>query len=214
MDRSDGISYHPTTDPTDKTDTSAVTVAGNMAYVRYSQTLYACDATTGKILWSQSAGEPGRRFGEVLPAPTVAGDRVFAILGDRKLHAFSATSGAPRWPAPLAADLPIRTQPVVADGLVYVGADGGWCYALDAATGLCSLENGPAQNTLTPIDAATKTRFTSLGLTLSHNVLYISGGWPVDDADSTARHEGVIQALDPATGKILWRARQGTDGSF
>jgi hypothetical protein len=106
---------------------SSVTVAGGAAFVRYNQTLYACDATTGKTIWSQSAGEATTDPGEVLPAPAVAGGAVFAILGDRKLHAFSASNGAPLWPAPFASDLPIRTQPVVAEGVVFVGADGGMC---------------------------------------------------------------------------------------
>ncbi len=195
------------TDPGDKTNTSAVTIAGNTAYVRYSQTLYACDATTGKTLWSQSAGEPGADLGEILPAPTVAGDSVFAILGDRKLHAFSAITGAPLWPAPFGAALPIRTRPVVANGLVYVGADGGWCYALDATTGALRWKTDLLGNTKTPISPAEKARFTSLGLILNENVLYISGGWSVDDVEPTAhRHEGVIQALDPTTGKMLWQS--------
>lgn len=206
-------------DPSDKNDTSAVTVAGNTAYVRYSQTLYACDATTGKTLWSRSAGAPGAALGEILPAPTVADDRVFAILGDRKLHAFSTVSGAALWPAPFGADLPIRTQPVVANGLVYVGADGGWCYALDAATGAMRWKTDLLGNTTSPIDADTKARFTSLGLTLSENVLYISGGWPVDTGSiEPQRHEGVIQALDPATGKLLWqsapREQMGLSGTL
>jgi outer membrane protein assembly factor BamB len=206
-------------DPSDKNDTSAVTVAGNTAYVHYSQTLYACDATTGKTLWSQSAGEPGAALGEILPAPTVADDRVFAILGDRKLHAFSTINGAPLWPAPFGADLPIRTQPVVANGLVYVGADGGWCYALDAATGVMRWKTDLLAHTKDPIDAATKARFTSLGLTLSESVLYISGGWPLDKSSiEPLRHEGVILALDPATGKILWqsapREQMGLSGTL
>ena len=103
--------------------------------------------------------------------------------------------------------MPIRTQPVVANGLVYVGADGGWCYALDAVTGAMRWKTDLLGNTTSPINAATKARFTSLGLTLSENVLYISGGWPVDTGSiDPARHEGVIQALDPATGKILWQS--------
>lgn len=194
-------------DPGEKTDTSAVTVAGNTAYVRYNQTLYACDAKTGKTLWSQGAGETGAKLGEILPAPIAAGDNVFAILGDRKLHAFAAASGAPLWPAPFASTMPIRTRPVVANGVVYVGADGGWCYALDATTGVIRWKTDLLQKTATPLAADDRARFTSLGLTLSENVLYISGGWPVDDVrPSDVRHEGVIQALDPTTGKILWQS--------
>src|SRR5690348_4674989 len=45
----------------------------------------------------------------------------------------------------------------------------------------------------------------ALGLTLHENVLYISGGFPVDDFETTHHvHRGTIQALDPATGKIHW----------
>jgi outer membrane protein assembly factor BamB len=208
-------------DPGEKTDTSAVTVAGNTAYVRYNQTLYACDAKTGRTLWSQGAGEAGAKLGEILPAPSASGDNVFAILGDRKLHAFAASTGAPLWPAPFASTMPIRTRPGVANGLVYVGADGGWCYALDAVTGAVRWKTDLLGNTTSPIDAATKARFTSLGLTLSENVLYISGGWPVDTGalnPSDVRHEGVIQALDPATGKILWqsapREQMGLSGTL
>ena len=116
----------------------------NIAYLRYNQTLYACDATTGKTLWSQSAGSPPTDSGEILPAPTVAGGSVFAVLGDGKLHAFSAITGAPLWPAPFAADLPIRTQPVVANGLVIRRR--GWRLVLRArcCNRRCSLENEPA----------------------------------------------------------------------
>jgi outer membrane protein assembly factor BamB len=218
-DGSERWRQHILSDPSDKNDRSAVTVAGNTAYVRYGQTLYACDATTGKTRWSQRAGEAGADLGEILPAPTGAGDKVFAILGDRKLHAFSAATGAPLWPAPFASAMPIRTKPVVASGLVYVGADGGWCYALDVASGAVRWKTDLLRNTTSPIDAATKARFTSLGLTLSENVLYISGGWPVDSGSLTQqRHEGVIQALDPTTGKLLWqsapREQMGLSGTL
>jgi outer membrane protein assembly factor BamB len=74
-------------------------------------------------------------------------------------------------------------------------------------------------HTKDPIDAATKARFTSLGLTLSESVLYISGGWPLDKSSiEPLRHEGVILALDPATGKILWqsapREQMGLSGTL
>jgi outer membrane protein assembly factor BamB len=183
------------------TSTSAITIDEHSAYVRVNQTLYACDAATGKVRWSQSAGTAAVDLGEILPAPTVAGNTVFAILGDRHLHAFSTLDGAPLWPAPFVAALPSRTQPVVANGMVYVGADGGGCYALDAATGAIRWQ----QQLLKSSSGLDLTRFTSLGLTLSENVLYISGGFPFEDISSDPKiHGTAIQALDPATGKILW----------
>ena len=183
--------------------TSAVTVDGSAAYVRCNQTLYACDATTGKTIWSQSAGEAKTDLGEVLPAPTVAGNVVFAILGDRKLHAFSAVNGAPLWPAPFASDLPIRTRPVVADGMVFVGADGGLCYALDVVTGATRWKTDLLAHTKNPVDAQERARFTLLGLTLNDNVLYFSGGWPLETF-TTSVHQTAILALNPTTGAILW----------
>jgi outer membrane protein assembly factor BamB len=183
-------------DPNDTNKRSAITVAGNMAYIRYNQTLYAFDVTTGKMLWSQSAGN-APRFDEVLPAPTAAGDRVFVVLGDRKLHAFSAISGSPLWPAPFAFDMPIHTQPVLANGTVYVATDGGWGYALDATTGAVRWKS-------LLLDKADD-NFTALGLTLSNNVLYVSGGLPLQAYDpNNSPHGGSLQALDAATGKILW----------
>ncbi len=192
---------------------SAITLnaEASVAYVRVNQMLYACDAKTGRALWSQGAGSAKVDLHEVLPAPTVAGDAVYAVLGDHKLHAFVASSGASIWPAPFATELPIHTQPVVADGLVYTGADGGWCYALDAATGT----NRWKTQLLKPRDGLDITRFTSLGLTLHENVLYISGGFPVDVQDPTsAIHGTAIQALDPTTGKIIWFSSPNEDANL
>src|SRR5258708_10903533 len=157
---------------------SAITLDADAttAYVRVNTTLYACNVKTGKVRWSQSAGTADVKVDEVLPAPTVAGNAVYAVLGDHKLHAFAATSGAPLWPAPFATALPIHTQPVAANGLVYTGADGGWCYALDAARGTIRWK-AQLLKERTAIDVK---RFTSLGLTLHKHVLYISGGLPLD----------------------------------
>ncbi|HEV8194276.1 MAG TPA: toll/interleukin-1 receptor domain-containing protein [Ktedonobacterales bacterium] len=191
--------------PLDSASNSAITMDtdATTAYVRVNQTLYACDMKAGKVRWSQGAGMAKVDLHEVLPAPTVAGDAVYAVLGDHKLHAFAATSGAPLWPAPFATELPIRTQPVVANGLVYSGADGGWCYALDAATGTMRWKTQLIK--LAPELEDEVKRFTSLGLALHEKVLYISGGFPFDrlGAEETI-HFTAIQALDPATGKILW----------
>jgi outer membrane protein assembly factor BamB len=191
---------------------SAITLdaAATTAYVRVNQTLHACDVKTRTVRWSQSAGTANVEVDEVLPAPTVTGNAVYAVLGDHKLHAFAATSGAPLWPAPFATALPIHTQPVVASGLVYTGADGGWCYALDAATGTIRWK---AQLLNPKKDSGIDlTRFTSLGLTLHANVLYISGGFPFSVNDPTpAIHLAFIQALDPTTGKILWTSSPNLD---
>jgi len=190
-------------DPSDNNIRSAITVADNRAYMRYNQALYAFDATTGKVLWSQTAGSEAIKSNEVLSAPTVAGNKVFAELGDHSLHAFSVLSGAALWPAPFAADTLIRTQPVVANGIVYVGADGGWCYALDAATGAIRWKTDLLKDA--NLDPGVKPQFTTLGLTLGDNVLYVSGGLPLDSFGiGGSPSGGFLYALDPATGKTQW----------
>src|SRR5262249_50213414 len=129
--------------------------------------------------------------------------KVFAELGDHSLHAFAALTGAPLWLAPFAADTPIRTQPIVADGIVYVGADGGWCYALDAATGAVRWKTDLLKGST--LDADVKAQFTTLGLTLNDHVLYVSGGYPMQDFSiGSSPTGGALLALDPATGKINW----------
>ena len=188
--------------PLDSASSSAITLDADAttAYVRVNQTLYAYDLKTKAVRWSQSAGMADLDVGETLPAPTVAGAAVYAVLGDHKLYAFAAASGAPLWPAPFATDLAIHTQPVVANGLVFTGADGGWLYALDAATGTIRWKTQ-----LRKPEGIDVKRFTLLGLTLQDNVLYISGGFPFDiNGLDPAFHATAIGALDPATGKILW----------
>lgn len=198
----------PVTDNAPSASAITLDADATTAYVRVNQTLYACNVKTASVSWSQSAGTAAVELGEVLPAPVVAGDAVYAVLGDHKLHAFAATSGAPRWPIPFAAALPIHTQPVVANGLVYIGADGGWCYALDATTGTIHWE-AQLLKARPGIDVK---RFTSLGLTLHENVLYISGGFPFDLLGITPETHGTaIQALDPTTGKILWSSSPNED---
>ena len=178
--------------------TSTAAVGETSAFVRYNQTLYALDTTTGQVRWLQGAGKPPTGIGEILPAPTISGSAVYTPLGDGKLYAFAVSNGAPRWPSAFSADFPIRSQPLAANGLIYVGADGGSFYALDATTAQVRWK--------TPLLKTSQTDFRVTGLALSAGVLYIGGGFPINEADlsGTALHGGTVQALDAATGKILW----------
>ena len=200
----------PVTDNSPSASAITLDADATTAYVRVNQTLYACNVKTATVRWSRGAGTAAVDVGEVLPAPVIAGDAVYAVLGDHKLHAFAASSGVPMWSIPFATELPIHTQPVVANGLVYTGADGGWCYALDAATGTIHWQAQLLNKAR--VNASDVTRFTSLGLTLHENVLYISGGFPFDLLGITPETHGTaIQALDPTTGKILWSSSPSQD---
>jgi outer membrane protein assembly factor BamB len=189
--------------PLDSASSSGITMDEDdtTSYVRVNQTLYACDMKAGNVRWKQSAGTAKVDLGEVLPAPTVAGNAVYAVLGDHQLHAFAATSGAPLWPAPFATELPIHTQPLVANGLVYIGAGGGLAYALDAATGAIRWKTPILNDNVKDED---RKQFSLLGRILHENILYFTGGFPFDKILDNPLHGTSIHAFDPTSGKLLW----------
>lgn len=180
--------------------TSAVAATNGVAYVRYNQTLYAFATASGRPLWNQGAGAAPIDPDELLPPPVVAGNVVYAVLGDGALHAFAATSGAPLWGAPFTPGGPIHPRPVVGDGVVYVASDDGYCYALDATTATmrwkAALPGNPDPNGIIAP--------TVLGLSLAGGVLYTCGGVPALNTTTS------VQALDAATGKQLWATRPET----
>jgi outer membrane protein assembly factor BamB len=138
----------------------------------------------------------------VLPAPIVSGDAVYAVLGDGKLHAIAVSDGAPAWPAPFAGDVPIRAQPIASDGVIYVATDDGFSFALDAKTARVLWK--------TPLLKKQQQEFRASSQVLSNGVLYVVGGFPLGngtyDQQATALHGGSVQALDAATGHILWES--------
>lgn len=180
--------------------TSAVAATNGVAYVRYNQTLYAFATASGRPLWNQGAGAAPIDPDELLPPPVVAGNVVYAVLGDGALHAFAATSGAPLWGAPFTPGGPIHPRPVVGDGVVYVASDDGYCYALDATTATMRWKAALPGNP----DPNGNTAPTVLGLTLAGGVLYTCGGVPALNTTTS------VQALDAATGKQLWATQPET----
>jgi outer membrane protein assembly factor BamB len=95
--------------------------------------LYALNATSGAIAWHGTAGA------SIPHAAAVDGGRVFAGSDDGKVYAFPtscSTPCPPLWTTTTAGR--ISSAPVVAGGVVYVGAGNGAegdLWALDAATG-------------------------------------------------------------------------------
>ena len=106
---------------------SSPVVANGIGYVGsnvgYDDYLYAFNATTGALLWSNTTG------GDSLSCPAVSNGVVYA---------FNATTGANLWNYTMA-DL-MLDSPAVANGVVYVGGEGmgdnlGNVYALNATSG-------------------------------------------------------------------------------
>jgi outer membrane protein assembly factor BamB len=90
---------------------------------------------------------------------------------------------------------PIAAQPVVAGGVVYVGAWDGNMYALDAGTGAIKWKTFLGQTT-TPLCDPTTIGITSTA-TVYNGIVYVGGG------DSN------WYALDATTGAILWSVPTG-----
>ncbi len=102
--------------------------------------VYALDPATGARRWRATTG------GRIRGTPAVASGLVYVGSYDGRVYAFDAATGARRWVYETegttlnSADWgfdrrSIQASPVVAGGVVYVGARDGFIYALDAATG-------------------------------------------------------------------------------
>lgn len=96
-------------------------VAHGMVFLASGYDLHAVTMKTGRPVWKMSAKS-------VFSPPAVAGGVVLVGCGNRILHALDVKSGRELWTFKLSGG--IRTQPVVHEGTVYVGADDGYLYAL------------------------------------------------------------------------------------
>ena len=119
---------------------SSPAIAGGTAYVGSSDgSLYAIDAARGTVRWSRALDAP------IASSPAVANGLVFVIAHDGALHALRTDDGSVAWRYRTGAPVPLTwghesgelydSSPVVADGLVLVGAADGRVHALRAATG-------------------------------------------------------------------------------
>ena len=146
---------------------------------------------------------------------------------DGALTATTAPSLKPvaGWPVRLG-DRPITTQPIIANGLIYVGAWDGYEYALRpdgsiawqqylGRTKNCYIADAVAQasspGTVAGIVSTAAVANESVGGT-TRSVLYVGGGGNRDAAGATitgVNADAAIIALDALTGEILWRTGLG-----
>jgi len=100
---------------------SSPLVRGDVAYVAADR-VYAVALATGKLLWTGPGRALTSTFG--MTAPAASGGSVFVATVEGALEALPESCGVtrcrPSWTASLGATP--TSQPVVADGLVYVGA--------------------------------------------------------------------------------------------
>jgi len=170
-------------------------VEGGVAYVGTSGgTMNAVDSRDGKILWAVAVDGP------IFGAAAVAGDALYFAADDGWLRKLARADGREIWRYDLGDARAARVlphpqvfawdwqgaAPVVAEGVVFVGAGDGGFHAVDAATG------------------ARRWRFATGGR--------IRNGATVDGASvlvGSADH--LLYALDRASGRELWRFDTGAE---
>jgi len=179
-------------------------VAGGRVFVSVSDFadgkaggVVALDAITGERLWERRVGFSVRN------APAVAGGVVVFAANDGTVHAASAATGEPRWtysiaPAAEPTSRNIYSAPVIADGVVYVGAR--------RELVAIEVDTGELIWSVIPID--------SWGDLASHAVPAVAMGRLVLAFD---RGEEGLMAFDTANGDRVWQTgpevTQGMQGS-
>ena len=120
-------------------------------------------------------------------------------------------------------DRPITTQPILANGLIYVGAWDGYEYALRpdgtiawrqylGRTKNCfiadAVSSNPQQGTVAGVVSTGAVATASVN-GHSRSVLYIGGGGNRDESGANIDGSAQLIALDAVTGQILWRSPLG-----
>jgi outer membrane protein assembly factor BamB len=162
----------------------------------------ALDAASGVVLWSQEVP------GNVSATLAAWQDEVIAVtLYPATLFAFDAATGAPRWNASVAPGASGWGSPIVADGVVYVGASGGddglgpprqrgSVQAFDATNGTLLWR----AMTASPSRAGSAVWTTPV---VAGDLLIVGTGNGLDDQASDPRTDSIM-ALNRTTGDLVW----------
>ena len=201
--------------PTGGSITSTPAVDNNRVFVYSSGgVFYVLNATTGKLLWQRSIGTDSDS------SPVTANGVVYVGTHyDGNLYAFNEVTGSMLWNFPT--NYPLDS-PAVAGGIVYVGSQDGYVYAVKASTGTQVwkhstgkiVESSPAvsggqvyigtdSGTFYSLDASTGA--VTWSVTPDH--------YPIEDSPAVsgayayiATNYESVYAIATATGKIKWTA--------
>jgi outer membrane protein assembly factor BamB len=140
----------------------------------------------GGLRWRVQTGGPVRS------SPVVSAGVVYVGSSDGNVYAIDRQGGAIRWRADAGAA--VTSSPAVASGLVIVGARDGKWFAFDAGTGRERWRLTTGADLPLPWGYESGDRYTSSPV-IAGQVAFLGSG------------DGVLRAVDIATGKVQWQAR-------
>jgi outer membrane protein assembly factor BamB len=112
---------------------------GHVFVADYQSTMFAVDARTGKPIWhTNTSTQAPYGKGGFYSSPAISGGRVFAARDDGTVFAFDEKTGKVDWSFPTGAltyGSPAVAQVPGTKATVYIGAENGIFYALDAHNG-------------------------------------------------------------------------------
>jgi outer membrane protein assembly factor BamB len=208
--------------PTDEFASGQPVEANGVVYIATS-TVYAVQATTGKLLWHFTRFAEGE---ESMTAPTVVNGVVYVDTQMGTVYALRASDGSLLWhyAVPASFDPTLSGSPVVVNGMVYVAAQSGTVYALRASDGslLWQHNNGRSvfgQPLVVDGVVHVTTQLNNVyGLNASSGALlwqhatstfstWLDQAPPrtvSDDAMYVGTEDGVVDALRSSDGMLLW----------
>ena len=154
-----------------------------------------------KLLWSRSVTDQERTpYGRSMTPPVVAEGAVFVAAPDaHHVCALDAATGRVRWRYLL--DGRVEAPPTVYCGLCLFGANDGWVYCLRANDGelVWRFRAAPQEHRFMACDRL-ESPWPVPGVLVEQGVAYFAAG------RHARSHDGIaLYALDPFTGKMLWR---------
>lgn len=106
-------------------------VAAGISYAAMGDAVRAVDVKSGKIIWEKRYRPKEEIGGRVLTPPAKAGDNLYFASTDGDVICVRAGDGDEIWR--FSVGEPVRFQPAVMDGKVYVGTDNGNIFCVDVA---------------------------------------------------------------------------------
>jgi outer membrane protein assembly factor BamB len=110
---------------------SSPAVVGGVAYYASGDRVYAVDSKTGELKWRYPSADGLKSA--IKTGLTVWGDSVIFGATDGNVCALDRNTGRLAWA--FATQRPVRSTPIVSNGIVYVGSDDNSVYAIDAKSG-------------------------------------------------------------------------------